>query len=36
VLVHDYLQLDREKVYHILIEKVQLLQKMGQIFSGIL
>lgn len=36
VLVHDYLRLDREKVYHILIEKVQLLQKMGQSFSGLL
>lgn len=36
VLVHDYLRLDREKVYHILIEKVPLLQKMGQLFSGLL
>jgi uncharacterized protein YutE (UPF0331/DUF86 family) len=36
VLVHDYLRLDREKVYQILVEKVQLLQKMGQLFSGLL
>lgn len=33
VLVHDYLRLDREKVYHILMGKLQLLKKMGQIFS---
>lgn len=36
VLVHDYLRLDRQKVYRLLVEKVQLLQKMGQLFSGLL
>ena len=36
VLVHDYLRLDREKVYYILIENVPLLQKMGQHFSRLL
>jgi uncharacterized protein YutE (UPF0331/DUF86 family) len=36
VLVHDYLRLDREKVYHILIEKLPSLKKMGSLFSEML
>jgi uncharacterized protein YutE (UPF0331/DUF86 family) len=36
VLVHDYLRLDRKKVYHILGEKLPFLKKMGQIFSELL
>ena len=36
VLVHDYLRLDRKKVYHILCEKLPFLKKMGQIFSELL
>ena len=36
VLVHDYLRLDRKKVYHILCEKLPFLEKMGQIFSELL
>ena len=36
VLVHDYLRLDREKVYQILTGKLELLKKMGQIFSELL
>jgi uncharacterized protein YutE (UPF0331/DUF86 family) len=36
VLVHDYLRLDREKVFYILREKLGALRKMGQIFSEML
>lgn len=36
VLVHDYLRLDRKKVYQILREKLPLLKKMGQIFAELL
>ncbi len=36
VLVHDYLRLDRKRVYQILHEKLPLLKKMGQIFTELL
>ena len=36
VLVHDYLRLDREKVYRILMEKMPLLKRVGQLYSELL
>ena len=36
VLVHDYLRLDRRKVYQILGEKLPILKRMGQICSELL
>ena len=36
LLVHDYLRLDREKVYHILMEKMPLLKRVGQLYSELL
>ena len=36
VLVHDYLRLDREKVYHILMEKMLLLRRVGQLYAELL
>ena len=36
VLVHDYLRLDREKVYHILMEKMPLLKRVGHLYSELL
>jgi uncharacterized protein YutE (UPF0331/DUF86 family) len=36
VLVHDYLRLDRRKVYQILGEKLPTLKRMGQICSELL
>lgn len=36
VLVHDYLRLDREKVYHITKDKLPTLRKLGEIFAGLL
>ena len=36
VLVHDYLRLDREKVYSILMEKMPLLKRVGQLYSELL
>lgn len=36
LLVHDYLRLDREKVYRILVEKTDLLKEVGRIFADLL
>ncbi len=36
VLVHDYLRLDRKRVYQILWEKLPLLKNMGRIFAEML
>ncbi len=36
VLVHDYLRLDRKRVYVILVEKLPFLKNMGQIFAEML
>jgi len=36
VLVHDYLRLDRKKVYSILMEKMPLLKRVGQLYSELL
>ncbi|MFO7982658.1 MAG: DUF86 domain-containing protein, partial [Desulfuromonadales bacterium] len=36
LLVHDYLRLDREKVYHILGEKLPVLKNVAQIYSELI
>lgn len=36
VLVHDYVRLDREKVYEILIDKTPILKQMAKLFAGLL
>lgn len=36
VLVHDYLRLDRKRVYQILCEKLPFLKSIGQIFAEML
>lgn len=36
VLVHDYLRLDRKKIYQVLCQKLPFLREMGAIFSEML
>lgn len=36
VLVHDYLRLDREKVYRIVCEKTEVLEKLAAVFARML
>lgn len=36
VLVHDYINLDRSKVYQIIKDKTQYLEKLGEAFSQLL
>jgi uncharacterized protein YutE (UPF0331/DUF86 family) len=36
VLVHDYLRLDREKVYRIIQDKLGHMKKLGEIYAGLL
>ncbi|MCA1765427.1 MAG: DUF86 domain-containing protein [Desulfobulbaceae bacterium] len=36
VLVHDYLRLDREKVYRIVREKTEVMEKLAAIYAGML
>lgn len=36
VLVHDYLRLDREKVYRIVCEKTKVMEKLAAIYAGML
>jgi len=36
VLVHDYLRLDRVRVYQILREKLESMKKLGEIFGGMI
>jgi len=36
VLVHDYVRLDRDKVYDILAQKLPLLKEMAGLFAGFL
>ncbi len=36
VLVHDYLRLDREKVYRIIQDKVPAMRELGKIFASLL
>lgn len=36
VLVHDYLNLDRSRVYQIIKNKTQYLQELGDLFAGLL
>jgi uncharacterized protein YutE (UPF0331/DUF86 family) len=34
--VHDYLRLDREKVYRIIQDKLGHMKKLGEIYAGLL
>jgi uncharacterized protein YutE (UPF0331/DUF86 family) len=36
VLVHDYLRLDREKVYRIVCEKTEVMENLAAIYAGML
>lgn len=36
VLIHDYINLDRSKVYRIIKDKTQYLEKLGEAFSQLL
>jgi uncharacterized protein YutE (UPF0331/DUF86 family) len=36
ILVHDYLRLDREKVFQIIQDKLPAMKKLGEIFAGLL
>ncbi len=36
VLVHDYLRLDRKKVYQVIKDKIQYLEELGSVFAEML
>lgn len=36
LLVHDYLRLDRHKVYHVIGDKLSSLKKLAEIYAGLL
>ena len=36
ILVHDYIRLDRTKVYTIIVTKTQYLRKLGSVFADLL
>jgi uncharacterized protein YutE (UPF0331/DUF86 family) len=36
VLVHDYLRLDRKKVYRIIQDKLGHMKKLGEVYAGLL
>jgi uncharacterized protein YutE (UPF0331/DUF86 family) len=36
ILVHDYLRLDLDRVYHVLQQKLRHIERLGTIFGGLL